>query len=328
MENNGVSMEELLEAQKAYWQKLMSGSEVPSSNDWADFISQSQKEVRQEAPKQFSQLLDILGAQSSNFTAYGEELLKQYRAGNEQHLNTAVEQFSQYMQKQTAESLMQQWQLPEQFASLFKTHSFRDDLMFENPFVSGMKSLLETPVIGGNRENQEQTRETIKLVIEYQEALKEYVVHYTSINQNAATKMLQKLTEGEAEVGSLQQLHDIWVDAYESAYSDTVFTDAYQRSHGRISNALMQLRKFAQDVRDVHFQSVGLATRKGLDTALQRQHMLRKEMRIQQRSVQQMKEQLEQSQAIATMDLVNELKREIATLKKEVATLKKAAKGD
>jgi len=52
----------------------------------------------------------------------------------------------------------------------------------------------------------------------------------------------------------------------------------------------MQLRKFMQDVRDIHFQSVGLATRSGLDTALQRQHKLRKEMRTNRRDVLEMQQ--------------------------------------
>ena len=126
---------------------------------------------------------------------------------------------------------------------------------------------------------------------------------------------------------SLQELHDIWVEAYESAYSVTVFTDVYQRSHGRISNALMQLRKFLQDVRDIHFQSVGLATRTGLDTALQRQHKLRKEMRVNRREMLEFQEQLNQLQENTTSNAIAELKKEIASLKKEVASLKKAKKG-
>lgn len=328
MENNGLSIEALLEAQKEYWKKMTSGTEFPSPEKWKEQLEQNQKTMQQEAPQQFSQLLDILGTQSRNFTAYGEELLKQYKTGSEQHLNDAVEQFSQYMQTQTADALMQQWQLPEQFASLFKTHSFRDDLLFENPFISGMRSLLETPIVGSQRETQEQIRETLKLSLEYQEALQEYVTHYNSINQTASSKMLQALSSPETKVKSLQQLHDIWVDAYESAYSDTVFTDAYQRSHGRISNALMQLRKFVQDVRDVHFQSVGLATRKGLDTALYRQHQLRKEMRTHRRDVKALQVQVNELQDNSVEALILEMKNEINALKKEVAHLKKAAKGD
>ncbi|MCP4598237.1 poly(R)-hydroxyalkanoic acid synthase subunit PhaE [Neptuniibacter sp.] len=327
MENNGLSIEDLLQAQQAYWKQITSGADAQSPEEWAEFVSHNQKKLSQETPQQFSQLLDILGAQSRNFTQFGEDLLRQYRSGGEQHLNEAVLQFQNYMQKQTGEMLMQQWQIPEQFASLFKTHSFRDDLMFENPFISGMKSLLETPVVGGNQESQQQIREAIKLTIEYQEALQEYVEHYNSINQNASTKMLQALTNMEEKASSLQQLHDIWVEAYESAYSDTVFTDAYQRSHGRISNALMQLRKFTQDVRDVHFQSVGLATRRGLDTALQRQHKLRKEMRASNREMQAMKQQIQELQQESAASLIADLKKEITTLKREVTKLKKANQG-
>ncbi|WP_286239083.1 poly(R)-hydroxyalkanoic acid synthase subunit PhaE [Neptuniibacter halophilus] len=323
MENNGSTLDALLEAQKTYWEQIASGSGAQSPEAWAEFIARNQETVKQEAPKQFSQLLDILGAQSANFTQYGEELLKQYREGGEQHINDAVQQFQKYMQKQTADALMQQWQFPEQFASLFKTHSFRDDLLFENPFISGMKSLLETPVIGGQRESQEQIREAIRLTLEYQEALQEYVNHYNSINQHAASKMLQILGNSDDKINSLQQLHDIWVDAYESAYADTVFTDAYQRSHGRISNALMQLRKYVQDVRDVHFQSVGLATRKGLDTALQRQHQMRKEQRTSHRELQALKQQVNELQNESAAALISELKQEIASLRAEVAELKK-----
>ncbi|MGH1463217.1 MAG: poly(R)-hydroxyalkanoic acid synthase subunit PhaE [Neptuniibacter sp.] len=328
MEKNDLSIDSLLEAQKAYWNTITSASsEVQSPEEWADFLSHAQKKIKQEAPQQFSQLLDILGAQSRNFTQYGEDLLRQYSTGEEQHLTESVQQFQNYMQKQTGEMLMQQWQVPEQFASLFKTHSFSDDLLFENPFISGVKSLLETPVIGGNQETQQQVREAVKLTIEYQEALQEYVNHYSSINQNASQQMLEILTNSEDKVSSLQQLHDIWVDAYESAYSKTVFTDEYQRSHGRISNALMKLRKFSQDVRDVYFQSVGLATRSGLDTALRRQHQLRKEMRTNQRQMLEMKQQIETLQAESVATMITDLKKEITSLKREVTKLKKANQG-
>jgi chromosome segregation ATPase len=89
----------------------------------------------------------------------------------------------------------------------------------------------------------------------------------------------------------------------------------------------MQLRKFLQDVRDIHFQSVGLATRTGLDTALQRQHKLRKEMRVNRREMLEFQEQLNQLQENTTSNAIAELKKEIASLKKEVASLKKAKKG-
>lgn len=89
----------------------------------------------------------------------------------------------------------------------------------------------------------------------------------------------------------------------------------------------MRLRKFAQDVRDVHFQSVGLATRSGLDTALKRQHKLRKEMRVTSRELQSLKDQVASIQAESTAALIADLKKEISSLKREVTKLKKANQG-
>lgn len=321
-------MDSWLKAQQAYWSALSEhNDDMPNPEGWLDFVTRYQKSIGQELPQQFSQLIDILGVQSHNFNQYGEDLIRHFRDnGTEQQIESAVSEFQNYMQKQTTELLMRQWQLPEQVASLFKTHSFHDDLLFENPFISGMKSLLETPVVGSNPEVQARSREGLKLLLEYQEALSAYIKHYGEINQEAALRMTDQLGEREAPVETLQQLHDIWVDCYESSYSDTVFTDAYQKAHGRISNALMSLRKFTQDVRDVYFQSVGLATRKGLDTALQRQHQLRKEMRQTRRQLTSLNEAVETLQAQSTADLFTEMRNEIANLRNEVAELKKKLK--
>ncbi len=327
MDSSASQIKALLDAQQAYWTQLADGKPAASPEEWQEWMTHAQSTLNQEGPKQFSQLLSVLGAQAKNFTEYGEEVLRQYRGGKDSSLNDAVLQFQNYIQKQTTELLLQQWQVPEQFASLFKSHSFRDDLLFENPFISGVKSLLETPVVGSHQETQQQLREALKLMLEHQEALNEYVKHYNSINQLASTELLQKLTASEEKITSLQALHDLWVDAYELAYSKTVLTDAYQRAHGRISNALMQLRKFVQDVRDVHFQSVGLATRRGLDTALKRQHQMRKEMRVTQREFQQMQQQLLEIQQHNTAALIKSMQKEIADLKKEVKSLRAAQGG-
>lgn len=313
MENSTESMEALLAQQKAYLDKLLAGDLSEHQEAWSNLVTEGQRILRQEPPKQFAQLLDILSAQSSNFLEYGESILRSSQAGEQIPLSEAVDSFKSYMQQQTTDALLRQWQVPEQFAALFKTHSFRDDLLLDNPFISGLKSLLETPVVGGQRETQEQIREAIKLTLEYQEALREYITHYNSINEQAAAKMLEQVSSPESKITSLQQLHDIWVEAYESAYAKTVFTDAYQRSHGRISNALMLLRKYIQDVRDVQFQSIGLATRKGLDTALSRQHQMRKELRTTKRELAALHE--------ATA-IISELRSEVEQLKAEVAALK------
>lgn len=317
-------MDSWLSAQQAYWQTLGDhADEARSPENWLAFVKRWQATAGEELPQQFSQLIEVLGTQSHNFNEYAESLLRHFRQGGTQkEFEDAATEFQQYMQKQTTDLLMRQWQLPEQIASLFKTHSFRDDLLFENPFISGVKSLLETPVVGSDPELQARSRDGIKLLLEYQEALAAYIEHYGQINQEATHRMMVRIGEQSEPVETLQQLHDIWVDCYESAYSDTVFTDAYQKAHGRISNALMALRKFGQECRDIFFQSVGLATRKGLDTALQRQHQLRKEMRLTRRELGALITEVTELQQQQSAQLIQSLREEIALLRNEITQLK------
>jgi len=322
-------MENWLEAQRAYWQALgENADDLQKPQGWMEFYKQYQTSAGEAVPEQFSRLMEVLSAQSHNFNEYGEDLIKQFQAsGSQQQIEAAVSEFQRYMQKQTTEMLMRQWRLPEDIASLFKTHSFQDDILFENPFISGMKGLLQTPAVGSNPELQARSKEGILLLLEYQEALSAYVKHYGEINTESAQRMTGRLNELEEPVETLQALHDIWVECYESAYSDTVFTDAYQKAHGRISNALMALKKYSQDVRDIYFQSVGLATRQGLDTALQRQHQLRKEMRQTKRQMNNMQTSLAELQSSAVQDLFAAMQEEINTLRSDVAELKKKLEG-
>lgn len=327
-EQHRSSIEALLAAQQAYWQQLTS-AETNASTQWAKSLTQHQQELRQKAPQQFAQLMDILTAQANNFSEYGETLLKQHQSGQTLDTDAAIKQFQDYMQQQTTDCLIKQWQIPEQFSALFKSHSksnsFRDDLLFENPFINGMKSLLDTPVAGVNQAQQQQIQDAIKLTLDYQEALREYTEHYNGISEQAASALLIALQDDGKEIEGLQQLHDLWVNAYEKAYADAIATTAYQQSHGRISNALMRLRKFSQDFRDEQFQLIGLATRQGLDTALERQHQLRKDMRHNQRELAQVKEQLPELNQAALITTIEALRQEVDSLKQQVALLQQKA---
>ena len=322
MDQKSSTIEALLDAQQAYWQQLLSGDSTDESEAWLDKLRQQFQAIYKDTPEHFSHLLDILGAQSEKFTEFGEQLLQQSKTCEALQSNEVVMQFQRYMQQQVTELLLRQWQIPEQFSSLFRTHSFRDDLLFENPFINGLKSLLETPTVGSNQDLQRQLRTAIKLTIEYQEALQAYIEHYSHINQQAVESMLHVLNESDSDINSLQQLHDIWVESYEAAYAKTVFTDAYQQAHGRISNALMQLRKYAQDERDKLFEAAGLATQQGLDTALKRQHALRKDMRVTHSELAVLKAQIAEIHQLSHSQTIAELVKEVAVLKEQLAQLK------
>lgn len=268
----------------------------------------------------------ILATQTTEFLQFGKTVLEQH---NNKSLKNIIESplthFRDFVQQQTGEALLKQWELPENVAALFKTHSFHDDILFENPYLSGLKSLLNTPSIGTSHEFQKNTRDGIKHLLEYQDALTEYIEQYSQINIQASEKMMLALAEGENIVETLGALHNLWVNCYETAYSECLYTQQYQKSHGRVSNALMCLRKYAQDMRDIQFEAIGLATRKGLDTALQRQHALRKEIRKINRSLEDVKEAQSQTLISELKNTVQQLSLDVLSLKQELSELKSPA---
>ena len=281
--------------------------------------AESAKTLAPHESRDMARIAAILASQTTDFLQFGNNILAQLK---QNPLNTSIHeplnQFRDFVQQQTGEALLTQWQLPENVAALFRTHSFQDDVFFENPYNSGMKSLINFQSVGATHEFQQNIRDGIKFLMEYQDALGEYIEQYSQINQQATKVLLDELTEGSEIIETLGQLHDLWVNCYERTYSECLYTDSYQQSHGRISNAIMRLRKHSQDVRDIQFESFGLATRKGLDTALQRQHTLRKEVR----KINKILPKQEIPVAAELISIIQQLSADVVKLKQELSELK------
>ncbi|MGB0468538.1 MAG: poly(R)-hydroxyalkanoic acid synthase subunit PhaE [Pontibacterium sp.] len=323
-ENLKQPLDSWLESQQAYWKALSEANDdIQPPERWAEAIKRHQDSSDTTLPPQFSQLIDVLGAQSENFSTYGADLLKQRSANDdEQSTRATLKTFQRYILKQTTELLIRQWQLPGQITDLFKTHSVSDEHLVENPFISGIKSLLESTATHSNPELQARSRKGLTLIVEYQEALSAYIEHYRLINQAATCDLEKKLTNQKTPVDTLHGLHSLWVNCYESAYSEAVFKQAYQTAHGRISNALMSLQHFTQDTRNTYWQSLGLATQKSINTVLDRQHKMRKEMRQANQQIDTLSNSVEALQAQMASNLLSEMREELVALRQEVALLK------
>lgn len=279
---------------------------------WLEQTTQAPETQGFGGPDQ-AKIAATLATQSAEFLQLGNQLLTLLQSmPGKDALNSAFNQFRDYIQHHTGEALLQQWRLPEHLSALFRTHSFHDDQFFENPFLSGLKTLLDAPSVGASHVWQQDVRDGMRLLLNYQEALSEYIGHYTSINEQAVDQLLSELTDGDKTVETLGELHDLWVECYESAYAKTLYTPEYQQSHGKISNIIMQLRSYYQEIRDRQFATAGLATRKGLDTALERQHALRKGMRKVDQRLAQLENQLQHLET---------LEAKIATLEAKVQHL-------
>ena len=265
----------------------------------------------------------IMTTHATEFLQLGTALLAQLKSTTEKtDLVTLLDLFCDQVQQKTGEALLSQWRVPEHLIDLFKTHSFQDDLFLENPVLKSVKALFNFPPAGAVHQYQENLQDGANYLSEYQAALTEYIDHYSQINLEANSGLLYELTEGENTIDTLKGLHDLWVECYEKVYIKTLHTPSYQKSHARISNAVMRLRKYSYDIRDIYFEAAGLATRKGLDTALERQHVLRKQMRHVDRRLAAQEEdfnlplfeQLHRT-VISLSDEIDHLRSELTTLK-------------
>jgi len=160
--------------------------------------------------------------------------------------------------------------MPGDFLQDFKTNDFRE---VTDKFLS-------VPGIGYTRESQEQVQEGIRLWNDYQRTANEYIHTLSKVGVNALEAMRLRILEmaekGEA-IKSLREIYDLWVDSNEKAYAAYVHTDEYSELYGRITNALMAVKKHSRNIIDEMLGSLNMPTRKGINIMLKRQQELRRE---------------------------------------------------
>ncbi|MEH6578185.1 MAG: poly(R)-hydroxyalkanoic acid synthase subunit PhaE [Amphritea sp.] len=281
------------------WQALVSGTSTSQSESWMDLINKYQGASQKDLPQQHAELLNMVSSQSARFTAFAESLLQQQ--GKQPQIDSLIEKFQHYMHQQTTDMLSQQWNLPEPLASLLKNQPLSKATLTEGPLREYLEKLALNPEIaspgtGHNPFSQIQIRDGAKALLDYQNALSDYIQQYELIFSKTGEQLKQSLQQDDTSIDSIKQLHNLWVDCYEQAYADTVFTDTYQECHGRVSNTLMQVQKLAQEIRDSKLKEYGFVTQAELNNTLKQQHKMRKQMRQQQTLIDNLQQQLQNLQ--------------------------------
>ncbi|MBR9882529.1 MAG: hypothetical protein GYB21_02255 [Oceanospirillales bacterium] len=161
---------------------------------WWPFL-QENTPTDTQLPPQHAELLALLTQQSLEFARFGEQLIAQMEQnGSHTEASALMNQFQSHLRQLTQEWVLKRWQLPEQLGALFRTHSFQDDLLLDNPFIHGLKSLLNTPSqLGLQHSLQRQLKDGVDMLIEYEQALRDYSAHYAEINSGATSAFLKQI---------------------------------------------------------------------------------------------------------------------------------------
>lgn len=274
-----------LQEQLQRWQEM--AQQMPlKSEQWQIFLDSLQIGPSTDFGDQQANLLNLVKHQSEQFKHFAESLLQQTRC-DASHAQL-VDQLQAYMQHQCNDLLSRQWHIPEPFTGFMKDAMF-NGASSQAPLRELLEQLAKTPEIGSGPYSPAQLRSLAQAVLDYQDSLQDYLQQYEYIFEQTGEDLKQLLDQSSSDIDSLNTLQDLWVECYEKAYRDTVFTEQYQTAHGRISNSLNRVRKLAFDSRDNKLKELGLVTRAELDSAIHQQHQLRKQVRRQQQEIDELR---------------------------------------
>ncbi|MBU2964520.1 poly(R)-hydroxyalkanoic acid synthase subunit PhaE [Amphritea sp. 2_MG-2023] len=275
-----------LQEQLQRWQVM--AQQMPlKSEQWQTFLDSLQVGPSTDFRDQQANLLNLVKHQSEHFSHFAESLL-QKSSGNVSH-EQLVDQLQTYMQHQCNDLLSRQWHIPEPFAGLMKDAVLNSESLTQAPLRELLEQLAKTPEIGNGPYSPAQLRALAQAMLDYQDSLQDYLQQYEHIFEQTGEDLKQLLDQSTSDIDSLNALQNLWIECYEKAYRDTVFTEQYQTAHGRISNSLNRVRKLAFDSRDNKFKELGLVTRAELDSAIYQQHQLRKQVRRQQQEINELR---------------------------------------
>jgi len=145
-----------------------------------------------------------------------------------------------------------------------------------------VKGVLSTPTLGYTREMQEDWQEWGKLWLEHIQVVQKYEQLLAGVSNRTVdligTRIMNIAKEGKS-IDSLRQTYDLWVDCSEEAYTELANSSDFISTQARLTNTLMKVKHTEQKMVEQLLSVFNLPTRTELDTAHERTHRLRREVR-------------------------------------------------
>ena len=182
--------------------------------------------------------------------------------------------------------------------------------------------VLGAPGLGYTRESQTQYQSLAQATMEYQEALAEYSLCFSSIGEKS-TRLLQERFS-DTPIESARQLYDAWVGCCEETYAAEVMTDDYSKLHGRLVNALMELKSRWGEILNESLSTMNIPTSDDLRTLQIRMQEQRRENKTLRSEVTALRREISKIQANAAKPAVKRAVKKTTT-KKAAPRKKKAA---
>lgn len=296
-----AALQTWLEQQQTFWNDLSQQSQS-AAPDWQSFI---QQHPLHNANPELQQLLqenqqlgaaaaklfqDFISKQQTDPAADHTQLSRQLQALLEEHAASLFArnwQLSGLLTPQN-ESLQAWQQALDDFAQ-----QLTDQLKQLPAFQQQPAALFQKEI---RQQIQQQTEKLREASQECSKAFAELSDTCRKISQQASQLLEEKLSAA-ADLNSIRELQDLWIDCYEKAYASEVFTGQYQHQHANFNNSLLQLQKLFQDSIHQQLSNTPLnsvfVSRQDYDQSLKQQHQLRKQVRRQQQTIDALEQRLQ-----------------------------------
>nr|WP_067289749.1 poly(R)-hydroxyalkanoic acid synthase subunit PhaE [Marinobacterium profundum] len=308
-------MEKWLEQQQAYWAQL-SANDLSAHGIWGDFLKDSTPNGDKGGEPQ-QRILAQLAGQILVLNQYAEPFFKALQnPSSGMTLTDTIEHWLDALQQQAGQDATQSWKLPDNLTSLLHASGIDAEQLLDGAALEALSRLFVASGATAS-DARAQALEALELLLDYQQALQQYLGQIGEITHQGAIALSTQLSQADSAVTSLAGLHDLWVEHYEHAYRQQAFGTAFQAAHGRLSNAHMRLHRFAQQVRDARLKTAGLATQHELRQLRREAHVLRKQVR--QLRLQQKQQQDREATATAPDNTAMQaLRAELEALRSEI----------
>ena len=186
-----------------------------------------------------------------------------------------------------------------------------------------MDQYLSMPGVGYSREFQEKVQEATRLWAIYQDNYQEYQIAISKLNHDALELMRKKIlhmTKKGEEINSMRQIYDLWVESSEKVYADYVLTREYSELNGRLVNSLMAFKKQSHEITEELLSAMNMPTSKAMNTLERRQYELRKQVRVLENNIKELKNEIKDKTTDKTKASVIKKKKKTkpASRKKEI----------
>jgi len=182
---------------------------------------------------------------------------------------------------------------------------------------AGLERVLSAPGLGYTREEQGQHKKMLRLMVEYQRALQEYMQFFSNIGVLSVERMRQFVEEMAKEgktIDSARSLYDNWVTCCEGVYGEQVMTPEYAEIHGRLVNTLMGVKQQMGAMVDENLGALNMPTRKEVRILQGRMQENRREIKALRAELAALK--LQQEKAVVVPPEISVPKRKTTPRKK------------